>query len=86
MERGASTCDGAALEAGIAPGDASVALARLELLGYLETDAAGRYARTTLLPPDAALGLDQQRLARSGGMRHFSRHAAPECPLTRLEA
>ncbi len=50
---GSSTCDAVALEAGIAPGDAAVALARLELLGYVETDAAGRYVRTTLLPPDA---------------------------------
>jgi DNA processing protein len=50
---GSSTCDAVALDAGIAPGDAAVALARLELLGYVETDAAGRYVRTTLLPPDA---------------------------------
>ena len=50
---GSSTCDAVALEAGIAAGDAAVALARLELLGYVETDAAGRYVRTTLLPPGA---------------------------------
>ena len=51
---GSSTCDAVALEAGIAAGDAAVALARLELLGYVETDAAGRHVRTTLLPPDAS--------------------------------
>jgi DNA processing protein len=50
---GSSTCDAVALEAGVAPGDAAMALARLELLGYVETDAAGRHVRTTLLPPDA---------------------------------
>ena len=36
----------------MAPGDAAVALARLELLGYVLVDADGRYARTALLAPD----------------------------------
>jgi hypothetical protein len=51
VERGAATCDGAALAAGLAGRDASIALARLELLGYLRADIAGRYARTTLAAP-----------------------------------
>ena len=37
--------------------EAAVALARLELLGYVRVDAAGRYARTALIaaePPVAA--------------------------------
>jgi len=32
--------------------DAAVALARLELLGYVCVDTDGRYGRTTLSPPD----------------------------------
>jgi DNA processing protein len=40
---GATTPDAVALEAGIAPHEAAVALARLELLGYVCVDGAGRY-------------------------------------------
>jgi DNA processing protein len=50
VERGASTCDAVARGLGAAGGEAAVALARLELLGYLRTDASGRYQRTTLVP------------------------------------
>ncbi len=35
----------------LAPGRTAAALARLELLGYVSSDAAGRYARTSLRPP-----------------------------------
>jgi DNA processing protein len=48
VERGAATPDSVALASSTAPGDAAVALARLELLGYVRVDASGRYARTTL--------------------------------------
>jgi DNA processing protein len=51
VERGTASCDAVAAAAAIAPADAAVALARLELLGYLCVDAGGRYARTTLSPP-----------------------------------
>jgi DNA processing protein len=51
VEGGAATCDAAALEAGVGGRDAAVALARLELAGYVEADAGGRYARTTLAMP-----------------------------------
>lgn len=48
VERGAATPDAVAGAAGIVAGEAAVALARLELLGYVRADATGRYARTTL--------------------------------------
>jgi hypothetical protein len=49
VEGGAGTPDAVAGAAGIAAGEAAVALARLELLGYVRADATGRYARTTLM-------------------------------------
>ncbi len=49
---GAATPDAVSLAAGVEPGDAAVALARLELMGYLRVDGAGRYERTALEPPD----------------------------------
>jgi DNA processing protein len=52
VERDARTCDAVATASGVSPGDAAVALARLELLGYVRTDAAGRYERTTLVAPE----------------------------------
>jgi DNA processing protein len=51
VERGNVSCDAVASAAAMAPSDAALALARLELLGYLRVDADGRYARTTLIPP-----------------------------------
>ena len=52
----------------IAPADAAVALARLELLGYVWVDADGRYARTTLRPPaDEAPRADAERWAGPDG-------------------
>jgi len=54
VERDAGTCDAVATASGVSPGDAAVALARLELLGYVRTDAAGRYERTTLIAPQGA--------------------------------
>jgi DNA processing protein len=60
VERGAATCDGVAAALGVAPQHAAIALARLELLGYVRGDPTGRYARTALIPPDddAAEGED----------------------------
>ena len=52
VERGSANCDAVAAAAAIAPADAAVALARLELLGYVCVDTDGRYGRTTLSPPD----------------------------------
>ena len=51
VEGGVVTGDAIALETGGEGRDTAVALARLELLGYLEADAAGRYARSTLTAP-----------------------------------
>jgi DNA processing protein len=52
VERGAGTPDAVALAAGVAPHEAAVALARLELLGYVAANGSGRYERTSLSPPD----------------------------------
>ena len=52
VEVGHASCDAVASALGSAPQRAAVALARLELLGYLRADATGRYGRTALLPPD----------------------------------
>jgi DNA processing protein len=53
VEGGASTPDAAALAVGMSAADAAVALARLELLGYLRADTAGRYMRTSMRIPEA---------------------------------
>jgi hypothetical protein len=51
VERGHGTCDAVAVALGAPPQRVAVALAGLELLGYVRVDAAGRYARTALIPP-----------------------------------
>ena len=51
VERGAATCDAAATATGLDGREASVALAHLELLGYVCADLGGRYSRTTLACP-----------------------------------
>jgi DNA processing protein len=51
VERGCSTPDAIAVASEIPPAAAAVALARLELLGYVATSAAGSYAPTGLTPP-----------------------------------
>ena len=53
VEGGASTPNTAAAAAGVAAADAAVGLARLELLGYLRADPAGRYERTFVRTPEA---------------------------------
>ena len=52
VEGGAATPDAAAVAAGVAAADAAVGLARLELLGYLQADSAGRYDRTSIQLPE----------------------------------
>jgi len=52
---GAATCDAVALEVGAQGGEAAVALARLELMGYVEADAVGRFARTSLDAPGSVI-------------------------------
>ncbi|HSI82085.1 MAG TPA: DNA-processing protein DprA [Solirubrobacterales bacterium] len=63
---GAATADALAA-AGLDPRRAAVALAHLELLGYVTADAAGAYSRTSLEPPasrgGSAAGADPGRLA-----------------------
>ncbi|MDQ3573104.1 MAG: DNA-protecting protein DprA, partial [Actinomycetota bacterium] len=48
---GAASADAVATQAGLDGGATAVALARLELMGYLVADAVGRYARTSLREP-----------------------------------
>ena len=50
VELGSGTCDAVALALGAPPEETTVALARLELLGYLRADG-GRYSRSALIPP-----------------------------------
>lgn len=51
---GTATPDGVAIAGGLEPHRAAVALARLELLGYVTAGPDGAYARTSLMPPAAA--------------------------------
>ena len=51
VEGGAATVERVALDAELAPSDAARSLTRLELLGYLECDSFGAYARTRLAQP-----------------------------------
>lgn len=51
VEAGAGTCDAVAMSLGLDGNDAAVALARLELMGYVAGNAVGRYSRTQLSPP-----------------------------------
>ena len=51
VERGSQSADALARASGLAPGTLAAALVRLELGGYLRSDSAGRYERTTLAAP-----------------------------------
>lgn len=51
VEDGAASCDAVALETRADGHATAVALARLELMGYVEADAVGRFARTALERP-----------------------------------
>lgn len=51
LEEGAETCDAIALACGCDGGAAAVAMARLEILGYVRSDALGRLQRSALAAP-----------------------------------
>ncbi len=51
VEGGSAICDDIAMACEAPPAQVAVALARLELLGYVRADATGSYARTALLAP-----------------------------------
>src|SRR5262249_41632579 len=51
VEGGSSTPDALARASGLRPGALAAALLQLELPGYLRTDSAGRFERTTLAAP-----------------------------------
>lgn len=50
VERGASSADALAMASRLEPGALAAALVRLELSGYVRSDSAGRYERTSLAP------------------------------------
>jgi DNA processing protein len=54
IEQGVVTADRLALEGGLQPQDAAIALTRLELLGYVELDPAGGMRRSHLRVPQEA--------------------------------
>ena len=54
VEAGAATCDAVEMAVKEGGGRAAVALARLELMGYVAADVTGRYARTQLIAPPAS--------------------------------
>jgi DNA processing protein len=56
IDGGAATPDGVAIAAGIEASEAAVALARLELMGYLRVAGSGRYERTALSQPGEEAG------------------------------
>ena len=54
VERGASSADALARRRRLEPGPLAAALVRLELGGYVRSDSAGRYERTSLAAPAPA--------------------------------
>lgn len=54
LEDGSSSPDALARASRLEPGPLAVALVRLELSGYVRSDSAGRYERTTLALPEPA--------------------------------
>jgi DNA processing protein len=54
VEAGAGSPDALARDSGLAAGPLASALVKLELDGYLRSDAAGRYERTALAAPDTS--------------------------------
>jgi DNA processing protein len=54
VERGSGSADALARTGRLEPGTLATALVRLELSGYVRSDSAGRYERTTLAVPDPA--------------------------------
>ena len=51
LEEGCETCDAVAARCRLDGGDAAVALARLEILGYVRSDQLGRLERSALASP-----------------------------------
>jgi DNA processing protein len=55
VERQSGTADQISLESPIDPASTAVALAKLEVSGYIEREGGGRFVRTALATPTAAL-------------------------------
>ncbi len=54
VEEGSTSADALARASGLEPGPLAAALVQLELAGYLRSDPAGRYERTSLAAPEPA--------------------------------
>jgi len=54
VEEGSMSADALARASGLGPGALAAALVQLELAGYVRSDAAGRYERTSLAAPEPA--------------------------------
>ena len=54
VEAGSTSADALARASGLEPGPLAAALVRLELAGYVRSDSAGRYERTSLAAPEPA--------------------------------
>jgi predicted Rossmann fold nucleotide-binding protein DprA/Smf involved in DNA uptake len=54
VEHGASSADSLAMASRLEPGALAAALVRLELSGYVRSNSAGHYERTTLAVPERA--------------------------------
>jgi DNA processing protein len=54
VERGSGSADALARSSRLGPGPLAAALVELELAGYVRSDSAGRYERTTLAAPEPA--------------------------------
>jgi DNA processing protein len=54
LERGAASADALARSSDLEPGALAAALVRLELSGYVRSDASGRYQRTALSAPETS--------------------------------
>ncbi len=52
LESGSETCDAIAIACGLDGGAAAVAMARLEIMGYVRSDALGRLQRSALAAPE----------------------------------
>jgi hypothetical protein len=67
LERGDGTPDSVVSALGLSAGQASIALARLELLGYLECSLLGVFSRTMLQLPDPIAGAGAGSLGAGPG-------------------
>lgn len=68
VETGAATVDAVAVGAAIAPREAAIALARLELAGYVSANPMGGFARAALRAPPLGSGRPATRRSTPAGL------------------